>query len=85
MRFRSRYATRSNSPSTICCSSSALTRPSRLPNRSVEKVRICEIFTHEGLGMRTLSILQASGKLTAWLWLVIAKAMTVPERSLKMS
>ena len=46
------------------CSSSALTRPSRLPNRSVERVRICETFTQEGLGMRTLSILKASGKLT---------------------
>ena len=35
--------------------------------------------------MRALSIFKASGKLTDWTWLVIAKAMTVPERSLKMS
>jgi hypothetical protein len=42
-------------------------------------------LTHEGLGKRTLSILKASGNPTRCGWLVMAKVMTVPLRSLKTS
>src|SRR5436305_9055246 len=74
-----RHATSSKSPSITRSSSSGLTRPKRFPRRSVESVRICEIFTQEGLGSLTLPILRVSGKPARWAWLVSARAMTVPD------
>ncbi len=53
--------------------------------RSVERVRTWLIFTQEGFGSLALSSLKVSGKPAFWGWLVIARAMAVPERALNTS
>src|SRR6266496_1465608 len=59
--------------------------PIRLPIRPMESVRIWLIFTQDRLGKAVAPSSRVSGKPARWGWFVIGTAITVPERSLKMS
>src|SRR2546422_4288118 len=69
------------SPSTSRWSSSGETRPSFLPRRRVDNVRIWLIFTQAGFPTFTDSSSKTRGNPARWGWLVNAMAMTVPECS----
>src|SRR5213593_4279743 len=73
------------SPSTSRWSSSGETRPSFLPRRRVDNVRIWLIFTQAGFPTFTDSSSKTRGNPARWGWLVNAMAMTVPECSLNTS
>ena len=75
----------SSRPSSMWASSSGEIRPRRAPRRSVEIVRIWPILTQDGFGSRTERILKLKGNPAVGSWLVMARAITVSERSLKMS
>ena len=57
----------------------------RFPRRSTEIVRTCEILTHEGFDSVPSGKSKVSGKRALCGWLVIAIAITVSERRLKIS
>src|SRR5437763_1508147 len=73
------------SPSTTWAVSSGEMRAMRRPSRSTASVRIWLIFTHERLGNRTDLTSRVRGKPARCGWLVMAAAMTVPDRALKTS
>src|SRR5207249_8452021 len=73
------------SPSTTDATSSGVARPSRGPMRSTASVRIWLTFTQAGFGRRVDRKGTVSGKPARCGWLVMATAITVPERSLKTS
>jgi len=68
-----------------CVHCSGWTRPTHSPKRSAERVRTWLILTQERFGSSAQSSSSVSGKPAACGWLVMASAMTVPERSLKTS
>jgi len=54
-------------------------------SRSVERVRICPIFSHERFGSGVSVSSKVRGKPALGVWLVMAAAMTVPDLSLNTS
>jgi hypothetical protein len=59
--------------------------PSLVPKRSTESVRIWLILTHDRFGKVAEISSMVKGKPANGAWLVKARAITVPERALKMS
>jgi len=74
------------SPSTTWPSNSCVARPIFLPGRSVDRVRTWLIFTHERFPSPSCEGSSSiNGNPARCSWLVMAMAMTVPDRSLKTS
>ena len=77
--FATTYPTSSSRPSINCPSSAGSTTAIRLPRRSVEIVRICEILTQEGLGKNDAGRAKVSGNPAFCGWLVMAMTITVSD------
>ena len=75
----------SPSPSRMASISSGDARPSRRPMRFTESVRIWLILTQDRLGSLAAVNSSVSGNRARGSWLVSARAMTVPDRSLNTS
>lgn len=79
------YPISSDNPSTSRAISSSARTPIRFPSRSTEIVRICEVFTHDGFGIKSAGKATVSGNPARCAWLVIAITITVSERLFKIS
>lgn len=73
------------SPATACTISSGAALAMRLPFRSTDSVRTWLILSQGFFGKPFDSSSSVSGKPARCAWPVMAMAMTVPERSLKIS